>query len=51
MHARAKLLADEAQPGDAGMGGFGDRALHIKMKDGFRVAGAFFGQPSRTKST
>ena len=33
MHARAELLADEAQPGDPGMGGFGDGALHIKMKD------------------
>ena len=33
MHARAELLADEAQPRDAGMGGFGNRALHIEMKD------------------
>ena len=33
MHARAELLAYEAQPRDPGMGRFGNRALHIKMKD------------------
>ena len=48
MYARAELLADEAQPGDARMGGLGDGALHIEMKDGFRGAGAFFGKPPPT---
>ena len=34
MHARAELMADEAQPGDAGIGGFRDRG-----RSGKRVPG------------
>ena len=67
MHARPELLADEAQPRDASMGGLRHRSLHVEVKDGFGAAGAFLGQPppaempiraapfptlpSRTKST
>ena len=44
MHAVAQPLADEAQPGNAGMGGFRHRSLHVEMKDGFRAAGPLVGQ-------
>jgi hypothetical protein len=45
MHARLELLADEAQPRDAGMGGLCHRSLHIEVKNGFGAAGAFLSQP------
>ena len=38
-------LADKAQPGNPGMGGFRDRPLHIEMENGFSATGAFLGQP------
>src|SRR5690554_55014 len=44
MHAGAKALADEAQPGNAGMGGFRHRSLHIEMKHRLRAACSFLGQ-------
>jgi hypothetical protein len=34
MHALAETLADEAQPRQAGMGGFRHCALHIEMEYG-----------------
>ena len=40
----AEPLADEAQPGNAGMGGFRHRSLHVEVKDRFRAAGALLGQ-------
>jgi hypothetical protein len=67
MHPLSKLLADEAQPGNAGVGRFRHRTLHVEMKNRFCAARALFGQrrqralpvraaslphtPSRTKST
>jgi len=44
MNALPKPLANEAQPGNPGMGGFGDRSLHVEMKDGFRGACALLGR-------
>jgi hypothetical protein len=35
MHALPKPLANEAQPGNPGTGVFGDRSLHVEMKEGF----------------
>jgi type I restriction enzyme R subunit len=37
-------LADEAQPGNAGMGGFRHRSLHVEVKHRFRAARALLGQ-------
>ena len=67
MDAGPEPLADIAQPGNAGMGGFRYRPLHVEMEYGFRAAGVFLGHrrqralpmraaplpaaPSRTKST
>jgi len=44
MNALPKPLANKAQPGNPGMGGFGDLSLHVEMKDGFRGSCAPFGQ-------
>src|SRR5580704_1907387 len=45
MDTRSEPLADEPQPGNAGMSGFRHRSLHVEMKDRFRTAGALLGQP------
>src|SRR5258708_438706 len=45
MHARSKTLADEPQPGDAGMSRFRHRPLHVEVKHGLGATGAFLGQP------
>ena len=44
MHARPEPLADEAQPGNPGMGGFRHRSLHVEMKHRFCAARALLGQ-------
>ena len=44
MYARAKALADQAKPGNAGMRGFGDRSLHIEMKYRFCTTRTLFSQ-------
>src|SRR5258708_31417978 len=44
MHMIPLVPSDKAQPRDAGVGGFCDRALHIEMKDGFCAARALLGQ-------
>jgi hypothetical protein len=41
----SEALTDEAQPRDAGMGGFRHRSLHVELEDGFRAAGTLLGQP------
>ncbi len=46
MGVLAKTLANEAQPGNPGMGGFRHRSLHVEMDDRFRAAGTLLGQPS-----
>jgi hypothetical protein len=46
MHTIAETLADEAQPRNSGMGRLRYRSLHVEMKNGFRAAGAFLGQPA-----
>ena len=45
MDLLSQMLADETQPGDAGMGGFRHRPLHVEVKHRFGTAGAFLGQP------
>src|SRR5207237_4057557 len=45
MHAAAQLPANEAKPGNSGMGGFRYRSRHVEMEDGFGAAGADLGQP------
>jgi len=45
MHVATEPLANEAQPGNAGMSGFCHRALRVEVKDGFRSTGALLGQP------
>ena len=49
MGTRSEPLADEAQPGNAGMGGFRHRSLHVEMKDRFRAAGALLGQAAASE--
>jgi hypothetical protein len=44
MHAGADTFADEAKPGDSGVGGFRHRSLHIKVEDRFRAARASLGK-------
>jgi hypothetical protein len=46
MHMIAQTLVDEAQPRNSGMGRFRYRSLHVEMKNGFRAAGAYLGQPA-----
>src|SRR5215207_2677313 len=52
MHASSEALADEAQPGNTGMGRFRHRSLNIEVKHRFGAAGALLGQapPARIAS-
>jgi hypothetical protein len=43
MYVGPKPLADEAKPGDPGVGGFRHRSLHVELKYRFRAAGALLG--------
>jgi hypothetical protein len=45
MYASAEALADETKPGDAGVGGFRHRALHVEMKHRLGAAGALLSEP------
>src|SRR5262249_14277032 len=45
MHVRSKPVADEPQPGDAGMSRFRHRPLHVEMKHRLRTAGALLREP------
>jgi hypothetical protein len=46
MHAGPEPLANEAQPGNPGMGGFRHRSLHVEVIYRFRAASTLLGQPS-----
>ena len=45
MHVLPKPPANEAQPGNPGMGGFRHRSLHVEMKHGLGAAGTLLGEP------
>ena len=51
MDPLSQALANELQPGKAGMGGFRHRSLHVELEDGFRAAGTLLGQPPPARMT